>query len=61
MTESQVENQEYLYIRIQKYSAPNKVSFIISNIQSKATRQAKKQKNIYHNEENDQSNYPEIK
>ena len=44
-----------IFIEIQKYPASIKVKFIMPGIQTKTTRQAKKQEKATHNEEKNQS------
>lgn len=49
LTASQIKISS-IFIKIQKYSAPNKIKFTIFAIQSNITRHAKKQKNMTVNE-----------
>lgn len=50
-----IPEQTSIFAEIQKHPAPNEMKFLLSGIQSKITRQTKKQKNMSYNEEKNQS------
>ena len=51
----EVQKKTEAHIEIQKYSVPNKMKFTIIGIQLKVTRHAKKQENVAHNKEKNQT------